>query len=292
MGALLQALYSGIVLGAIYAVMAMGLTLVYGALRVLNMAHGALFTLGAYVTWWLAVTVGIHPLVAAIFAALVVAAAGAGLYQGLVRPMLRNPSWTVNVYIGTLGVLIVVENVLLLVFGPRFKALPPIVEGDVRVLGVLVSHEHIVILVVALGVLVMMSQYLSKSRLGLAITATSQNRTAAQLMGVNVDRVYLVVMGVSAGLAAIGGVLLSSFYFLSPAMGITALLKALVVTIFGGLGSIKGTIVAAFVIGFTEALVSLYYGVKWSLPALFVVLALVLLVRPNGLFGVPERVRL
>lgn len=292
MGALLQALYSGIVLGAIYAVMAMGLTLVYGALRVLNMAHGALFTLGAYVTWWLAVTVGIHPLVAAIFAALVVAAAGAGLYQGLVRPMLRNPSWTVNVYIGTLGVLIVVENVLLLVFGPRFKALPPIVEGDVRVLGVLVSYEHIVILVVALGVLVMMSQYLSKSRLGLAITATSQNRTAAQLMGVNVDRVYLVVMGVSAGLAAIGGVLLSSFYFLSPAMGITALLKALVVTIFGGLGSIKGTIVAAFVIGFTEALVSLYYGVKWSLPALFVVLALVLLVRPNGLLGVPERVRL
>lgn len=287
-----EAIYSGLILGSIYAVMAMGLTLVYGALRVLNMAHGVLFTVGAYVTWWLSVSVGMHPLIATVFAALVVAAVGAALYGGLMRPMLRNPAWSVNIYIATVGVLIVIENVLLVVFGPRIKSLPPLLDGDVRVAGLLVSYQHILILGVALGVLFVMAQYLRRSRLGLAITATSQNRVAAQLMGVNVDRVYLTVMAVSAGLAAVGGVLLSSFYFLSPTMGLTALLKALVVTIFGGLGSVKGTVVAAFAIGITEAAVSLQYGVKWSLPVLFVLLAVVLLFRPNGLFGTPEGARL
>ncbi len=287
-----EALYSGIILGSIYAVMAMGLTLVYGALRVLNMAHGVLFTVGAYMTWWLSVALGLHPLLATALAAAVVAFIGAALYRGLMRPMLRNPSWSVNIYIATVGVLIVIENALLVVFGPRYKSLPPLVDGEVQVLGVLVSYQHMLIITVALGVLFVMGQYLGRSRLGLAITATSQNRVAAQLMGVNVDRVYLTVMAVSGGLAAIGGVLLSSFYFVSPTMGLTALLKALVVTIFGGLGSVKGTVVAAFAIGLTEAAVSLQYGVKWSLPVLFVVLAVVLLFRPNGLFGTPEGARL
>jgi len=137
-----------------------------------------------------------------------------------------------------------------------------------------------------------MGLFLRQSRHGMAIRAISQHMTAARLMGINVERTYLLIMAISAGLAGLAGVMLSAFYYVYPSVGETYLLKGLIITIFGGLGSVKGTIYAAYIIGMVEELVSYIWGASWSLPVLFLLIIAVLVVRPAGLFGVPEEARL
>lgn len=288
----LQASYSGLVLGSIYALMAMGFTLIYGALRFLNLALGSLFMLGGYVAWVLASSLGLYPLFGIIGAFLAVGVVGAATYQILVRPLLGRPGWDMATIIGTLGAGIVIENLVLLKFGPRNKSIPQMVEGGFDIGSVLrVQYLNLLIVAVSITVLVAMGIFLTRSRHGLAIRAVAQNRDAAYLSGVPVHRIFTLVMAISAGLAAIAGVLLSAIYFLSPTVGLTMALKALIVTIFGGLGSIPGTLYAAFVIGLFEAYVSMYFGVRWALPALFGFLIAVLVIRPGGLAGVAEEAR-
>lgn len=287
-----QAVYSGLVLASIYALMAMSFTLVYGALRFLNLAIGSLFMLGGYVAWLVAGSWGLLPIFGILAAFVVVSLAGGASYQVVVRPLIGRPGWQFATVISTLGLGIVIENSILLKFGPRNRAIPQIVDGSVLLGDILrVHYQHLVIVAVSIVALGGMSMFLARSRHGLAIRAVSMNRDAATLNGVSVNRTYTLVMAISAGLAAVAGVLLSAFYFLNPAVGLTMALKGLIVTIFGGLGSITGTLYAAIVIGLLESFVSMYLGVKWSLPALFVFLIVVLTVRPGGLAGVAEESR-
>jgi branched-chain amino acid transport system permease protein len=158
--------------------------------------------------------------------------------------------------------------------------------------GVSVSWHSMVMALVAVTTLLALGLFLSRTRYGLGITAVAQQLDAARLMGVPDQRVYNLTMGVSSALAAIAGVLLASVFFVSPNAGDLPLLKALIVAIFGGLGSIRGTILSAYIIGLLEALVSTYLGVRWSLPVLFVVIMVVMLIRPTGLLGRPEEARL
>jgi branched-chain amino acid transport system permease protein len=287
-----QASYSGLVLGSIYALMAMGFTLIYGAMRFLNLALGSLFMLGGYVAWILASTYGLYPLFGIIGAFLAVGAVGAGTYQVVVRPLIGRPGWDMATIIGTLGIGIAIENLVLLRYGPRNKSIPSMVEGGFNIGSILrVQYLHLLIVVVSTTVLVLMGIFLIRSRHGLAIRAVAQNRDAAYLVGVSVHRTFTLVMAISAGLAAVAGVLLSAIYFLSPTMGLAMALKALIVTIFGGLGSIPGTLYAALVVGLFESYISMYFGVRWALPALFAFLIAVLVVRPGGLSGVAEEAR-
>jgi branched-chain amino acid transport system permease protein len=289
---LVQATYSGLVLGSIYALMAMGFTLIFGAMRFLNLALGALFTLGGYAAWVLASSFGIHPIGGILGAFVVAGIAGMALQQVVVRPLIGKPGWDMATIIATLGVGIVIENLILLSFGPRNKAIPQIAEGSFQVGEILrVQNQHLVIVAVSVTVLGTMGLFLTRSRHGLAIRAIAQNLDASHLTGVPVGRMFTLVMGIAAGLAAVAGVLLSAFYFLSPSVGIPMVLKALVVTIFGGLGSIPGTLIAAFIIGLFEAYVSMYFGAKWALPSLFVFLVIMLIVRPTGIAGVAQEAR-
>ena len=192
-----------------------------------------------------------------------------------------------------LAVTIVLSNVALQIYGARNKAVPPVIRGRFHLIeGVSVSWHSMVMAAVAITMLVGLGVFLSKTRYGLAISAVAQELDAARLMGIPVGRVYNLTMAVSSALAAVAGVLLASVFFVSPVAGDLPLLKALIVAIFGGLGSIRGTILAAYVIGLLESLISLYFGVKWSLPTLFFVIMLVMLVRPTGLFGRPQEARL
>lgn len=288
----LQALYSGILLGSIYALMAMGLSLIWGALRMLNLAHGALFMVGGYVAWVAAAYLGLHPLFGIVLAFLAVGVLGSAVYAATIKPLLGRPGWDTNTLISTTGVGIVLENLALYIFGPRNKSLPPMVEGALRLSQVTITYHALVIILVAVSVMVGMAVFLSRSRHGLAIRAIAQNMDGAHLLGIPVQQTFGTVMAISAGLSAIAGVLLTAFYFLSPTVGFTPMLKALIVTIFGGLGSIHGTMWAAFVIGLLEAMVSLLLGVKWALLVLFMFMVVVLIVRPNGLFGLGEERRL
>lgn len=295
MRAFVQAIVSGMTTGSVYAVMTVGMTLIYGTLRTLNMAHGSMVMIGGYVAWVLFDSLGWGPIPGMVAAAIVAFAFGVLIQQVAVRPLIgrRGVDFEMTAFISTFAVTIVLSNLALQVFGARNKAVPPVIHGRFHLLeGVSVSWHSLVMAAIAVGTLVALGIYLSRTRYGLAISAVAQQLDAARLMGIPAHLVYNVTMGVSSALAAIAGVLLASVFFVSPNSGDLPLLKALIVAIFGGLGSVRGTILAAYIIGLAEALVSLYFGVKWSLPVLFLSIMVVMLVRPTGLLGKPEEARL
>jgi branched-chain amino acid transport system permease protein len=285
-------LYQGVVLGAIYALMALGFTLVYGALRFLNLSLGALFTLGAYVAWTIAAG-GMPPIVGLLGAFLVVGLVGVGIYQVAVRPVVGRPGWEIATIIGTLGVGIVIQQLIQIVWGPRNQAMPAFLEGNLLLGDVLViQYQRVAVVVVAVVIMAALWLFLTRSRHGLAIRAVAQNRDAASLAGVSVNRTFMLVMALGSGLAAVSGVLLSTILLsLNPTVGLSYALRGLVVTIFGGLGSITGTLYAAFIIGIFESFVAVYFGEGWKLPALFVFLIAVLVVRPGGIAGIADAER-
>lgn len=289
---LLQATWGGVLSGSVYGLMALGLTLIWGALRLLNLAHGALYVIGAYVAWTAINIWGLPLLVALALGVAGAALAGLVMYGLVIRPMLGAPGWDTASIIATVAVAIAVQAAALIIYGPQVKQIPAVIGGSYLVSGVLIRKQGLFIVALAVIFLVAMNMYLKSSRQGMGIRAVSQQMDAARLMGVRVDRTFAVVMVMSAALAGLAGVLLSSFFFLSPTSGFTPMIIALLVTIFGGLGSVKGTIVAAYVIGLLEASVQVYFGSSWALPALFLFMIVVLVVRPSGLYGVGEVARL
>lgn len=293
MGSFLQAVASGLILGSIYAVMTVGLTLIYGALRTLNMAHGTLTMIGGFVAWIAATTLGLHPLIGAVAAFVVAFGLGVLIYRLAVAPLIGNRDFELVGFISTLAVAMIIQNAMLVAFGARNKPVDPMLPGTLPLpFQITVTWHQVVMAGSAIVVLVLLQLFLTRSRHGLAVTAVAQNLDAARLMGVDARRIYAATMGLSAGLAAIAGVLLAPIFFVSPNAGDLPLLKALIVAIFGGLGSFRGTILAAFVIGLVEALASLYLGAKFALPVLFAVVFVALTIRPYGLFGLSQETRL
>jgi branched-subunit amino acid ABC-type transport system permease component len=294
-GSFIQAVVSGLVMGSIYALMTVGMTLIYGTLRTLNMALGAMVMIGGYAAWVLFDALGWGPFAGIVAAAIVTFVFGVLIQQVAVRPLIGRSGFDfeMTAFISTFALAIVLSNLALRLYGARNKAVPPVVRGRLQLMdGVSVSYHSLVLAAVAVGALIALGVFLSKTRYGLGISAVAQQLDAARLMGIPVNRVYNLTMGVSSALAGVAGVLLASVFFVSPNSGDLPLLKALIVAIFGGLGSVRGTIAAAYIIGLLEALISLYLGVKWSLPLLFVVIIVVLLIRPTGLYGKPEEARL
>jgi branched-subunit amino acid ABC-type transport system permease component len=294
-GSFIQAVVSGLVMGSIYALMTVGMTLIYGTLRTLNMALGAMVMIGGYAAWMLFDSLGWGPVPGILAAAIVTFVFGVLIQQVAVRPLIGRSGFDfeMTAFISTFALAIVLSNLALRLYGARNKAVPPVVRGRLQLIdGVSVSYHSLILAAVAVGALVALGMFLSKTRYGLGISAVAQQLDAARLMGIPVSRVYNLTMGVSSALAGVAGVLLASVFFVSPNSGDLPLLKALIVAIFGGLGSVRGTIAAAYIIGLLEALISLYLGVKWSLPLLFVVIIVVLLIRPTGLYGKPEEARL
>lgn len=293
MGVFLQAIASGLILGAIYAVMTVGLTLIYGALRTLNMAHGTLTMVGGFVAWGLITVLGLPPIVGAGAAFVVAFGLGVVIYRLAVAPLIGHKDFELVGFISTLAVAMIMQNAMLLVFGARNKPVDPLLPGSLPLpFQITVTWHQVLMAGVAIAVLIALQFFLTRSRHGLAVVAVAQNLDAAKLMGVDARRIYAATMGLSAGLAAIAGVLLAPIFFVSPNAGDIPLLKAIIVAIFGGMGSVRGTILGAFVIGLVEAVASTYLGAKFALPVLFGVVFVALTVRPNGLFGLSQETRL
>jgi branched-chain amino acid transport system permease protein len=290
-----QAIISGLVFGAIYAIMTMGLTLVYGCLRTLNMAQGAFGMVGGYAAWVITTDMGAPPIVGLVVGAL--AAAGVGMLTHFIsiKPLVgrKDIDFEMTAYISTLVVAIVFSAAIILLFGARNKAIEPLIEGRLTVFGsVTVAWQQIAVAVVAFLCLGGLSLMLGRTRQGLSIMAVAQQFDAAKLMGVPAGRVYWVTLALAGLLGGIAGVLLAPLYFVSPSAGDLPILKGLTVAVVAGLGSIRGTIYAAFIIGLIETLVATYVGSLWSLPVLFAIIVVFMIVRPYGLFGKPEEERL
>lgn len=280
-------LLTAIILGSLYALMSTGLSMVWGTLRMFNFAHGSLMTLGAYVAWTVTDRAGLGAGIVVGIPTAVVFMVGFGmlLERLLVAPFVKRQGAALVVIITTLAGSVFLDNAAHLIWSPRMKQLPPFVDGSVQLLGTMISAQELAVIIGAPVILLLVAWFLRRTRLGLAIRAVEQNRDSAQLAGVNVSLVYSVTFGMSSGLAALAGIMLGTTRFITPSMGTTPLLKAFIVVILGGLGSMGGTMVSAYVIGLIESLSMSYLGLYWTPALLFGIMILVLVVKPTGLFG-------
>lgn len=282
----LPILVSGIILGSLYVMMATGLSLVWSTLGIFNFSHGVLMMIGAYVAWTVGTDSGLGggPVVGALAGLLAAALIGVIIERVLVRPFQGNRNIIQIVVITTLAAAIILENLALIGWGGRIKQMPPTIGGNVSLLGVTISAQEALIVALAPVVLIGLALFLKYTRYGRAIRAVGQNRDAATLIGMDVNVIYGAAFALSAMLAAAAGILLGSLRFITPVMGNEPLLKAMIVTIFGGLGSLAGTIAAAYIIGLLEALSTYFVGLYWTPALLFALMIVVLLIRPTGLF--------
>ncbi|MEZ5715535.1 MAG: branched-chain amino acid ABC transporter permease [Paracoccaceae bacterium] len=280
-------LATGLTNGALYALATVGLSLIWGSMGMLNMAHGAMLALGGYVVFSVSTTLGLPVWTGVLAAALAGALAGAILYITVVRSLLRTagPGFETSVMIATVGIAIALQNALLLVYGGQPLSQPFRVDGNVRLGEGVMPTLNIVIILVALVVMAGLGLLISRTRMGRAIRATAQNRDAALLMGVPVERTYLQVLALSGALAGICGVLVSSVTQLSPTLGADPMLKAFIMCVVAGLGNLPGAVISAFGLALIEAGVQYGLGARWGFPVLLMLVIAILIWRPNGLFG-------
>jgi branched-chain amino acid transport system permease protein len=285
MDTFVQILVSGLTLGAMYAIGTIGLSLVWGALKMLNMAHSSLIAIGGFAAYATVAHAGL-PVVFALPAALAVGGiVGVALYYGVVRFMHRNEAFETNIFIATFGIALVLENVVLKIFGAYPLKQPFAIADGFYIGAVHVPWQNLLIVGVSVVTMLLIAWVLTRTRTGRAIRATAQNRDAALLMGVPADRVFAQVLAIAGALAALSGVLLSSIAALTPQLGFDPMLKAFIICVIAGLGNVAGALYAAFALGMFESVVQFFLGVRWALPLMMLLVIAALIWRPYGVFG-------
>lgn len=288
----IQIVVSGLTLGAMYAVGTIGLSLVWGALRMLNMAHGVLIAIGGYMSFQAIAGWGLPAPLGLVVAMLAGGLAGAAIHCLATRYMFRNEAFENNIIIVTFGFAIALENGILKVFGGYPLAQPFGLAEGFRLGAVHVPWQNVLVVVVSIAVMAVMAWLLARTRTGRAIRATAQNRDAALLMGVPISRVFAQVLTIAGALAALSGVLLTSITTLSPQVGFDPMLKAFIICVIAGLGNVMGALYAAFAMGLFEAAVQFFLGVRFALPLMLLIVILTLIWRPYGVFGRRQVTRL
>lgn len=278
-----QQMANALALGGIYVLAAIGLTLMFGVLGFPNLAHGAFYMVGAYLTYFFLVDWNVPYFLAILCSALVLAGMGV-LLERLVFHPLRNSPHTHHM-IATVGVMFFLIAVVQEVWGTGFLRMSSPVEGQVGLLGANISYQRIIIIIIAVAVLLLLTWFLKKSPHGQAIEAIEQDRTGAALVGINPSMVSMVTFAVSLALVAIAAGLVAPINLLSPGMGDALGLTVFAIIILGGLGSLPGAIIGGFSIAIAEVMASTYISVAAGEAAIFVVLIAVLAIKPTGIFG-------
>ena len=280
-------LTSGFLLGGLYALMATGLAVVWTTLGVFNFAHGAFVALGAYIAWQVTqfASGGLGFVIASALSMLVMFALGFALHFALIKPFERNANVVLLAVISTLAAASIIENSLLLAWGPRDKQIMQPISSRVDVFGASINTFDFVLVAIALLALAAMALFLRKTTTGRTLRAAAQNREAAELMGLNVPLLFAITLGLSAASAALAGVFVGSIRFINPSFGADPLMKSLVVVILGGVARFSSPIYAAFVVGIAESFSAYFLGLYWTPAVLFAMMIAVLLIKPEGLFG-------
>ena len=282
----LSYLISGISLGSIYAIIALGYTMVYGIAKMLNFAHGDVIMVGGYISFCATSYLGLPGWLSVIVAIAVCTAIGI-LIEGLAYKPLRQAS-SLAVLITAIGVSYFLQNSALLIWGASPKVFTPLVEGQVELFAgqLKISWVTIITFIACIIIAVALTLFTGKTKMGKAMRACSEDKGAAQLMGINVNRTISTTFAIGSALAAIAGVLLCSFSTsLMPTTGSMPGIKAFTAAVFGGIGSIPGAFLGGILLGVIESLAKAYISTQLSNAILFLVLIIVLLVRPTGLLG-------
>ena len=269
--------------GSVYALVALGLTLEYGILNIPNFAHGVLYTVGAYLTFLVVVSLGFNYWIAILCAMAALAIIGMVVHRLVYRPLVNAPH--LNSFIAAIGLIFMFKAAMLLIWGPDFKRYPPINDTVVNIFGTIVTTQRILIVLITIILIVILNLFIKKTMAGMTIQALAQDREGALLAGINVERVETLVFAVGSAMAAVAAALISPIFMVYNTMGDFVILKAFVIIILGGMGSIPGAIIGGYIIGLVESLGGAYLSTDYNELIAFAILIGVLAIKPTGLFG-------
>jgi branched-chain amino acid transport system permease protein len=271
--------------GSVYALLAIGFSLVFGVARIVNIAHTAFYMVSAYCIYYATHKLGFHPIWGISAAVILVTFFGLISYKLLIDPIREHEA---AVLIGTIALAIAMQEVMLLIFTGDYLSVPSLIAGYLKIFGVKIAWQQLLTLGGALLILAGVWALLAKTRIGLAIRSTAQDREVANLMGMNESRVAMITMSVSVGLAAFAGAVVVPLSVVNPNMWMHPLIMMMAVVVLGGLGSLKGSFIGAYIMGFAESLVVFLapMGAFLKGSVALSVMIIVLLIRPEGLFGV------
>lgn len=288
---ILEDAINGVLMGSIYGLTALGLTLIFGVLKVINFAHGSLLMVGMYAAYWSIILTGMHPYVALIIVAPVMYFFGYYLQDIVIKPIfkaqkdVREP---ITVIIVTTGVWYILDNLTLLIFGPAYRNIQdnPLKGKMLEIGEMFISAPKLWGFVTAVITAAAVYWFLQKTRMGRAIRATSLDREAASLMGINQFKVYNVAFGIGTATAGIAAVTLVPFNNIFPSVGVLFDIKGFIIVVLGGLGSIGGAILGGIIIGLIESIAPQFMTATWTEAIVYGLFLVVLFVKPSGLFGV------
>ena len=278
-------LVTGLVNGGVYALLAIGFSLIFGVARIVNIAHTGFYMLAAYCFYTLLVKAGLGFFLSGVISVGAVTALSVVCYRLVIEPVREHEA---AVLIATIALALVFQELMLFSFGGHFLGIPSTLEGSVRFLGVSIPFQRMLILVVAAAMLILVWFFLYRTRVGLAVRATANDLEVASLMGMNVHRVAMIAVALSVSLAAVAGVVVAPVFVVDPFMWLAPLVTMLAIVVLGGLGSLKGSLIGALIIGYVEAITVfvLPAGAYLKGAVALLIMVVVLLVRPEGLFGI------
>jgi branched-chain amino acid transport system permease protein len=278
-----QQLVNGIMLGAAYSLVALGLTLIYGILHIPNFAHGHKYMWAAFTSLFLVVNFHTNYWVSLVIAMVVLGFVGAGVERLVYRPLRNAPH--VNSFIAAIGLLLFLESLSLIFWGADFRRFPTLYDKPIHIFGVAITLQRLLVIVGAALFIILLQVFIKRTWLGATIEAVAQNPEGAQLVGISIDRVSSLTFGIGTSLAAAAATLIAPIFLVYPTMGAMPNLKAFVVIIIGGMGSIPGAVIGGLMLGLMEALGGGYISTDYKDLFAFGALVTFLTFRPTGLFG-------
>lgn len=282
-----QLLVNGIIAGGIYALVALGFSVIYRTVKFFHFAHGVVYTAGAYVAYTLAIQLGAHFAIAFLFAMLVAAILGVLIDRMVYRPLRLKKASNLIFLLASFGIFVFLQNLIQLMYGAQILSLRtgPVTEGY-HILSAVITPTQITILVVSIALMLALWAFIMKTKLGKAMRAVSDDPIAANVVGINPERIILLSFLIGSALAGGAGVLIALETNIEPTMGFAAILKGIIASIVGGIGSIPGAMFGGFFIGLAENLGIAWIPSGWKDAIAFAILIIFLLVRPRGIFGI------
>jgi branched-chain amino acid transport system permease protein len=289
MTAVIQATLNGIMMGAMYGLTALGLTLIFGVMKVVNFAHGSLLMVGMFSAYWLIKLTGIHPYLALLIVPPILFVFGYYLQDVVIKPVFkaeRQVREPLTVIIVTTGVWYVLDNLALMLFGAEYRTVRTAISNKSFALGsFIISIPKFSGFVIAVATAVGLALFMRKTKIGMALRATSLDREAANLMGIDQYKVYNIAFGLGTAIAGIAGCALIPFYYVYPSVGVVFDIRAFIIVVLGGLGSIPGALLGGLVIGLIESVFSQFMASTWTEAIIYAIFLIILFVKPSGFFG-------
>ena len=282
---LISSILYGLIWGGMYAVMSLGLALIWSTSKVTNFSHGSIYVWAGYIWLFAFSATKQNYLIASVAAVVFALVLGFGLEKGLISPLKKKPGWDLNCIIALLGFSLIVDSLALFSWGSYFKRIPEAVAGSIFFgVGYSISYQSILTFIIGISTLVLLSLFMKKTKLGLSMRAIANDPEGASIVGIDTSRVSFYAFGIGTALAGLAAIFLGNIILIGPNAGGSVLLKAFIIIVIGGLGSFKGTIASAFLVALAEAILAVFLGLANAVPLLFLLMIIILVVKPSGLF--------